>query len=431
MGSIAQDIDMDVMGKAKIKVIGVGGGGGNAVQAMIEANLIGVQFICANTDAQALGKNNAPNKIQIGEKLTRGLGAGSDPEVGKEAALESINAIRDAIGEGTDLVFVTLGMGGGTGTGAAPVIAQAAKELGALTVGIVTKPFAFEGPKRRDQAERGLEELSKFVDSLIIIPNDRLFSIANNKKLPLSAGFKLANDVLLNAVRGISDVIVRAGEINVDFADLKTTMQKKGLALMGSGRASGENRAKEATLKAISSPLLEDVSLDSAKAILYNITTKGDLTMAEMEEIGYLIYEATSHDPNIGIIYGVVHDEDMGEELQVTIIATGIEPREPEEVEDLEPEQPAPVIPFKTAARDVKARRAPTVNPQPVYEEEREAPQHRPLRRVEPEQWQSQSRYVRHDGYPNQRQRHIPGRDVHYYDGEDLDIPTFLKSQPD
>lgn len=430
MGSIAQDIDVEMMGKAKIKVIGVGGGGGNAVQAMINANLVGVQFICANTDAQALGKNNAPNKIQIGEKLTRGLGAGADPEVGKEAALESINAIRDIIGEGTDLVFVTLGMGGGTGTGAAPVIAQAAKELGALTVGIVTKPFSFEGPKRRDQAERGLEELSKFVDSLIIIPNDRLFSIANNKKLPLSAGFKLANDVLLNAVRGISDVIVRPGEINVDFADLKTTMQKKGLALMGTGCASGENRAKEATMKAISSPLLEDVSLDSAKAILYNITTKGDLTMAEMEEIGYLIYEATSHDPNIGIIYGVVHDEDMGEELQVTIIATGIEPREAEE-EEIEEEQPAPVIPFKSAARDVKTRRPQAPQAQDVFEEERDVPQQRYIRRAEPDSW-TQSRFARsREGYAAQRQRHIPGRDVHYYDGDDLDIPTFLKSQPD
>ena len=257
--SIVDDIDTSLAGSAKIKVIGVGGGGGNAVKNMIDSGLQGVQFVCANTDLQALNKNTAPLKVQLGEKLTKGLGAGANPSIGREAAVESVNAIRDAIGD-ADMVFVTAGMGGGTGTGAAPVVAQAAKEMGALTVGVVTKPFSFEGVKRKRAAEAGLEEFKQHVDCLITIPNDRLLAFAP-KKAPFSEMLQKANDVLYYAVKGISDVIVGDGLINLDFADVRTTMSEAGLALMGTGMASGENRAREAAQRAIMSPLLEDVSL--------------------------------------------------------------------------------------------------------------------------------------------------------------------------
>ena len=242
--SIVDDIDITLGNNAKLKVIGVGGGGGNAVQNMITSGLQGVQFICANTDMQALSRNNAPVKIQLGEKLTKGLGAGANPAVGREAALESVNAIREAIGD-ADMVFVTAGMGGGTGTGAAPVVAQTAKEMGALTVGVVTKPFSFEGARRRRFAEEGLEEFKQHVDCLITIPNDRLLAFAP-KKTPFSAMLQKANDVLFYAVKGISDVILADGMINLDFADVRTTMSESGMALMGTGVAAGENRAREA-----------------------------------------------------------------------------------------------------------------------------------------------------------------------------------------
>ncbi len=330
MQSIIDDIDTtSLASNAKIKVVGVGGGGGNAVQKMISSDLVGIQFICANTDLQALNSINAPVKIQLGEKLTRGLGAGANPEIGRNSAIESQNAIRDAIGEDTDMVFITAGMGGGTGTGAAPVIASIAKEMGALTVGVVTKPFTFEGTKKQRLAEAGIEEFKKFVDSLIIVPNDRLNSIAQ-KKASFASMLQKANEVLLNAVRGISDVIMREGVINLDFADVRTTMGEMGLAIMGIGKASGENRAREAAHEAIVSPLLEDASLESAKAILYNITANEDITIDEISEIGSMIKEAAKED--INIIFGVVSDKSMGDELQVTVIATGIEPLS-EEVE--------------------------------------------------------------------------------------------------
>ncbi|WP_300909225.1 cell division protein FtsZ, partial [uncultured Desulfovibrio sp.] len=303
--SIVDDIDTSLAGTAKIKVIGVGGGGGNAVKNMIESGLQGVQFVCANTDLQALNKNTAPCKVQLGEKLTKGLGAGANPSIGREAAVESVNAIREAIGD-ADMVFVTAGMGGGTGTGAAPVVAQAAKEMGALTVGVVTKPFSFEGVKRKRAAEAGLEEFKQHVDCLITIPNDRLLAFAP-KKAPFSEMLQKANDVLYYAVKGISDVIVGDGLINLDFADVRTTMSEAGLALMGTGMAAGENRAREAAQRAIMSPLLEDVSLESAKAVLYNITAPMDITAEEIAEIGDIIGDATPEDANI--IFGVVFDE--------------------------------------------------------------------------------------------------------------------------
>ncbi len=310
-----------MLGNAKIKVIGVGGGGGNAVQHMINSGLRGVNFICANTDVQALNKSAATQKIQLGEQLTRGLGAGANPSRGKEAAIESVAAIREVIGD-ADMVFVTAGMGGGTGTGAAPIIAQTAKELGALTVGVVTKPFAFEGNKRKNAAEAGLQELRQHVDCLITIPNDRLLVFAP-KKAPFTEMLKKANDVLYYAVKGISDVIMEEGMINLDFADVSTVMAESGLALMGTGVASGENRARDAAQRAIMSPLLEDVSLDGAKAVLYNITATCDISGDEVQEIGEIISEAAHPDANI--IFGVVFDDNAGEELRITVVATGIE----------------------------------------------------------------------------------------------------------
>ena len=306
---------------AQIKVMGVGGGGGNAVQNMIDSGLRGVHFICANTDVQALNRSTAPSKIQIGERLTKGLGSGANPVVGREAALESVAAIKDCLSD-ADMVFVAAGMGKGTGTGAAPIIAQVAKELGALTVGVVTKPFSFEGAKRKSAAEAGIAELRQYVDCLITIPNDRLLTFAP-KKAPFAELLRKANDILHCAVKGISDVIMLEGYINVDFADVRTAMSEAGLALMGTGVASGENRAREAATRAITSPLLEDVSIDGARAVLYNITASQDITGDEIQEVGDIISDAVHPDANV--IWGVVYDENAGDELRITVIATGIE----------------------------------------------------------------------------------------------------------
>ena len=354
--SIVDDIDTSMASNAKIKVIGVGGGGGNAVQHMIDSELRGVQFVCANTDLQALNRSRAPFKVQLGEKLTKGLGAGANPAVGREAALESVNAIREAIGD-ADMVFVTAGMGGGTGTGAAPVVAQAAKELGALTVGVVTKPFSFEGSKRSRAAEDGIEDFKQHVDCLITIPNDRLLTFSG-KKAPFREMLQRANEVLYYAVKGISDVIVCEGLINLDFADVRTTMSEAGLALMGTGLASGENRARDAAQQAISSPLLEDVSLESAKAVLYNITATMDIAADEIAEIGEIIHAAAPEDCNI--IFGVVFDENMGDDLRITVIATGIEPVLAPSI-DLPAMRPSPSSATRTASRP-----APAVLPFPV-----------------------------------------------------------------
>jgi cell division protein FtsZ len=315
------EFDDDRMQRAKIKVIGVGGGGGNAINTMIESRLEGVDFIAANTDLQALESNQAPTKVGIGANLTKGLGAGANPDVGKNAALEDVNRLTEVL-EGADMVFVTAGMGGGTGTGAAPVIAQVARDLGALTVGVVTKPFTFEGKKRRKQAEIGIDSLAAAVDTLITIPNDRLLSIAGQKTTMLDA-FRKADEVLLNAVQGISDLITVPGLINVDFADVKTIMSKMGRALMGTGRAAGERRAIEAAQQAISSPLLEDVSITGATGILINITGGPDLTLFEVNEASSLIQEAAHEDANI--IFGSVIDASFTDEVRITVIATGFE----------------------------------------------------------------------------------------------------------
>ncbi|MCB9025048.1 MAG: cell division protein FtsZ [Bdellovibrionaceae bacterium] len=304
---------------ASIKVIGVGGGGNNAVQTMIEGGLNGVEFIVANTDRQALGANKAEVKIQLGHELTKGLGAGANPEIGKRAAIESYNDIVERI-EGADMVFVTAGMGGGTGTGGAPVVARIAKELGALTIGVVTKPFMFEGKKRKRHAEMGIQELKENVDALIVIPNQKLLSISN-ERTPLLETFKKADSVLLQAVKGISDLINIRGLINLDFADIRTVMAAKGMAIMGSGMATGENRAIEAATQAISSPLLENISIDGATGIIVNVTGGPDLSLIEVNEASTLITEAAHEDAEV--IFGAVIDENMGDAVSVTVIATG------------------------------------------------------------------------------------------------------------
>jgi cell division protein FtsZ len=304
---------------AKIRVVGVGGGGCNAVNTMIAASLDRVDFIAANTDIQALAANRALTKIQIGATLTKGLGAGANPEIGREAALESKEQIAEAL-EGADMVFITAGMGGGTGTGAAPIIADLAKSLGCLTVAVVTKPFLFEGNKRRKQAEQGLIELKAAVDTLITIPNQRLLSLSD-QQMALLDTFKRADEVLLNAVQGISDLVQYHGYINVDFADVKTIMSDRGLALMGSGRATGEKRAVSAMQQAISSPLLEDVSIDGATGLLINITGGRDMTLQEVNEALTLVHD--SADPEAEIIFGSLIDDAVSDEVKITIIATG------------------------------------------------------------------------------------------------------------
>jgi cell division protein FtsZ len=318
---VAMDIDIRPQMGANIKVVGVGGGGGNALNTMVAANLAGAEFIACNTDTQSLAVNRARHKVQLGEQLTKGLGAGANPEVGREAAMESRQAIEQALA-GADMVFITAGMGGGTGTGATPVVAEIARAQGALTVGVVTKPFTFEGNRRRKQAESGVIELKAAVDALIVIPNQRLLSIAD-QAMPLTEAFKRADDVLLNAVQGISDMVQMAGLVNVDFADVKTIMQNQGLALMGTGRASGPKRAVEAMQTAIASPLLEDVSIDGALGILVNITGPRDISLMEIDEAMGLIQNAA--DPDVNIIFGALVDEEMQDEVKITLIATGFQ----------------------------------------------------------------------------------------------------------
>ena len=314
-------IEFDDVNHAKILVIGVGGGGGNAVNTMISGNLDGVQFVVANTDMQALDANMAPHKIRLGNALTKGLGAGANPDVGRRAAEESIQQIADAI-SGADMVFVTAGMGGGTGTGAAPVIAQIARDCGALTVGVVTKPFGFEGKKRQRQALDGIARLEEAVDTLIVIPNNRLLSLVGQNTAMVEA-FRKADSVLLNAVQGISDLMTVPGLINVDFADVRTIMNGMGRALMGTGVGTGKKRAIEAAELAISSPLLEDVNIEGATGILINITGGPDLTLYEVNEASSLIQEAAHEDANI--IFGSVIDPNLTDEVRITVIATGFD----------------------------------------------------------------------------------------------------------
>lgn len=312
------DFDMNLDQLAKIKVIGVGGGGGNAVNRMIDDGLQGVEFIAVNTDAQALNMSRAENRIQIGEKLTKGLGAGANPEIGRKAAEESKELIEEAV-QGADMVFVTAGMGGGTGTGAAPIIAKIAKDMGALTVAVVTRPFSFEGRKRATQAANGIAALKEAVDTLIVIPNDRLLEIVD-KSTPILEAFKEADNVLRQGVQGISDLIAVPGLINLDFADVKTIMANKGSALMGIGTASGENRAVEAAKKAISSPLLE-TSIDGATGVILNITGGMNLSLYEVQEAADIV--ASAADQDVHMIFGSVINEDLKDEIVVTVIATG------------------------------------------------------------------------------------------------------------
>jgi cell division protein FtsZ len=320
--TLSEDADMF---PAKIKVIGIGGGGGNAVNRMIDANLRGIEFIAANTDVQALRKCRAEHKLQLGSVLTKGLGAGADPEVGRKAALEDTERILQAL-DGADMIFLTAGLGGGTGGGAAPILASLASEIGALTVAVVTKPFSFEGRRRMKHAEQAVDELRSSVDTLITIPNERLLSFVE-RGTPLSEAFRIADDVLRQAVQGISDLITIPGEVNVDFADVRTIMTGMGMALMGTGIAKGDNRALEAAQRAISSPLLEETSIQGAKGVLINISGGADMTLHEVAEAARIIQESVDDDANI--ISGMVIDEALEDSMKVTVIATGFDVHRP------------------------------------------------------------------------------------------------------
>lgn len=331
---------------AVIKVIGVGGGGGNAVEHMLASSVDGVEFICANTDAQALKNMNSRTLLQLGGNITKGLGAGANPVVGRESALEDRERIQEVL-EGTDMVFITAGMGGGTGTGGAPIVAEVAKEMGILTVAVVTKPFPFEGRKRMNIADAGMEELSENVDSLITIPNEKLLDVLGPKTSLLDA-FKAANDVLLGAVQGIADLIIRPGMINVDFADVRTVMSEMGMAMMGTGAATGEERAREAAEAAIRSPLLEDVDLQGARGILVNITAGESLSLGEFSEVGDTVEEFASDQATV--VVGTVIDESLGDELKVTVVATGLG----QALAAAKPKRPVEAVPRRAPVESVQ-----------------------------------------------------------------------------
>ncbi len=386
---------------AEIKVIGVGGGGGNAVAQMIDAGIEGVEFIAANTDAQALRKFKGRTLLQIGSSVTKGLGAGANPEVGRQAALEDRDRIIEMI-SGADMVFITAGMGGGTGTGAAPVIAQAAKELGILTVAVVTKPFTFEAKRRMVIAEQGIEELAKHVDSLIIIPNSKLPEVMGGDALLLNA-FKAANDVLQGAVQGIAELITRQGLINVDFADVRTVMSEMGMAVMGAGQARGEDRAIMAVQAAIGSPLLEEVNLQGACGVLVNITAGMNLTMREFEEIGSAVADLASDDATV--VIGTVIDPEIGDELRVTVVATGLNNSQKKR------KQPPQTQPVKEPMRVI--RNGTTGQPEPGH-----------MNTSEPMHGYSQAR-----SYADKTETtdlFAPDASIDY-----LDIPAFLRNQAD
>jgi cell division protein FtsZ len=336
---------------AVIKVIGVGGGGGNAVEHMVKGNIEGVEFVCANTDAQALRNCSMRTVIQLGASITKGLGAGANPDVGRQAAMEDRDRIIEVI-EGADMLFITAGMGGGTGTGGAPIVAQAAKELGILTVAVVTKPFPFEGRKRIAVADHGIKELSQYVDSLITIPNEKLLSVLG-KNVSLLDAFRSANNVLQGAVQGIAELITRPGLINVDFADVRTVMSEMGMAMMGSGRATGEDRARQAAEAAVNSPLLEDINLAGARGILVNVTAGLDLGIGEFEEVGNTVKEFASE--NATVVVGTVIDPEMSDEIRVTVVATGLGR------EDEVPEQPKVVAYKNTGEVDYSQLERPAV----------------------------------------------------------------------
>lgn len=354
------EFDMDTEQFAQIKVVGVGGGGNNAVNRMIEASLKGIQFIAINTDKQALYNSKAEYKIQIGEKLTRGLGAGANPEIGSKAAEESRDDVYQAL-QGADMVFVTAGMGGGTGTGAAPIVAQIAKEMGILTVGVVTKPFTFEGRRRMMHADKGIEELRKRVDTLVTIPNDRLLQVVE-KRTSIVDAFKIADDVLRQGVQGISDLIAIPGLVNLDFADVKTIMHERGLAHMGVGHASGENRAIDAAKQAIHSPLLE-TTINGAKGVLLNITGGPSLGLYEINEAAAIVQEAADLEANI--IFGAVIDESLKDEIRITVIATGFE----DHIETAPAPQPAAQPVAQPAVQPAPAVQVEAVQPEAALQE--------------------------------------------------------------
>ncbi|ART64282.1 cell division protein FtsZ [Kushneria marisflavi] len=389
-------VDNAPSSSAVIKVIGVGGGGGNAVNHMVESNIEGVEFICANTDAQALKRVAAKTVLQLGSEITKGLGAGANPEVGRQAAMEDRERIAELL-QGADMVFITAGMGGGTGTGGAPVVAQVAKELGILTVAVVTRPFPFEGPKRQRAAEEGMKELSEHVDSLITIPNEKLLTVLG-KNASLLTAFSAANDVLLGAVQGIAELITSPGIINVDFADVRTVMSEMGMAMMGTGTAMGENRAREAAEKAIRSPLLEDIDLNGARGILVNITAGPDLSIGEFNDVGATVQEFASQDATI--VVGTAIDMEMTDDLRVTVVAAGLDGR----VEKATPRQ------TQTSRNDQadyrRMARQPAVSRQQAASREKEK---------EKEQQKAS------------RERRQKSQEMDDY----LDIPAFLRRQAD
>jgi cell division protein FtsZ len=401
--------------RASIKVIGVGGGGGNAVNTMIDSGLSGVQFIAANTDSQALQHSRAPMKLQLGDKETRGLGCGADPDKGRSSAVEVRDRIRELL-EDTDMVFVTAGLGGGTGTGAAPIVGEIARELGALTVGVVTKPFNFEGRNRMKHAERGLDELHSVVDTVITIPNQRLLALAG-KGTSVRDAFRLADEVLFNAVRGISDLITIHGLINLDFADVRTIMNEMGVALMGTGSATGDERAVEAARAAISSPLLEDLSIEGAHGVLINITGGEDLSLFEVNEASTLIQEAAHEDANI--IFGAVIDEEMTNgEMRVTVIATGLDDSRVRRGPDIghRTESHANVTPLRLES-DSASGQVETLTPAASRDSQPSQPEFRELGPAQTS--------------PHQEPEAEHGSDwVSPFDDE-LDIPTFLRRSAD
>ncbi|WP_031480783.1 cell division protein FtsZ [Maridesulfovibrio frigidus] len=410
-------------GHAKIKVIGCGGGGGNAINNMIQSALTGVRFIAANTDVQDINKSLAEYKIQLGDQLTKGLGAGANPDIGKNAALESIDQIRELVSD-CDMVFVTAGMGGGTGTGAAPVIAQIAKEAGALTVAVVTKPFYFEGKRRLLQAEKGIEELKNVVDSIITIPNDRLLQLAA-KKAAFSEMLKKADEVLYYGVKGIADLITVHGLINLDFADVQAVMSSSGLALMGTGIARGENRAREAAMKAITSPLLEDVSIDGAKGVLINITCSPDMTIDEVSEAANIIYEEAHEDAQI--FFGTVFDPDVGDEMRITVIATGIE--------DVNQIPAQPVVEMGQPKRS-------NLTPRGMASKQVDHNNVRHLGNAHSEEDRSIPAYLRAGAKPaeaagNPEPAQVKsaansgGEEFIFHDDDDFEVPTFIRKQAD
>ncbi len=418
---------------AKIKVIGIGGGGGNAVNRMIDAELRGIEFISANTDVQALARSEATIKLQLGDDLTRGLGAGGDPEVGRKSALEDTERILEVL-DGADMVFLTAGLGGGTGGGAAPIFASLAAEIGALTVAVVTKPFGFEGRRRMVHADRGVEELRNSVDTLITIPNERLLSFVD-RGTPLTEAFLIADDVLRQAVQGISDLITVPGEVNVDFADVKTIMTGMGMALMGTGIAKGDNRAIEAAQRAISSPLLEETSIEGAQGVLLNISGGHDLTLHEVAESARIIAEAV--DPEANIISGMVIDEELADEMKVTVIATGFD-RAAERAETPVEVRSAiralrPPRPVEERARTEPAVAEPTA-PEPMVAAAALAaePAERPPAPAEPPRVEEQPEIPFYRKVLANHQPDDPGGyGPNWSNVDDYDIPTVLRKQMD